>query len=169
MATIDAVVPIMKEKDIAWVILKNEFFDKLEETLLTCSKCKELPRNLHNNWWNQPMCHCCFDNLSCIAANLLDEFSAKCKYSPNGCQVFKILKDLRVHEINCVYSAKYRKNDDKLSFKAGLDDYLLKPNHYEDLRNTGKSQKNQDVPLHVPEKAVTTKVVFSRISTMKVQ
>jgi hypothetical protein len=41
--------------------------------------------------------------LSPFVANVLKEFPTKCKFTQNGCEVFIMLKDLEVHEVDCVY------------------------------------------------------------------
>jgi hypothetical protein len=161
------------------VILKKEFMDVLQESV-TCSKCKKVPRNATVSWCSAHhlMCQSCYDNRQCgpvwstvvqcgpdckveskpalspYVANVLKELLTQCMFTYNGCQVFIKMKELEVHEVDCVY----RKiscpilncNDENVSF-IGLGEHLA-ANH-KDLTKTGQSKSNDRIPMPVPKQA----------------
>jgi hypothetical protein len=95
---------------------KKELMEDLEKDL-TCFTCKKIPRNPLVSWCSTHhlMCSSCFDmqrhkSLICcqkafspFVATMLKKFQSKCKFTQNGCQVFMLLKELEVHEVDCVY------------------------------------------------------------------
>jgi hypothetical protein len=65
--------------------------------------------------------------LSPFVASILKEVPTKCKFNRNGCQVFIVLKELKVHEDDCVYRnidcPFLDCHDENVSF-IGLDEHL---------------------------------------------
>jgi hypothetical protein len=154
------------------VILKKEVVDSLEENV-TCSQCKKVPRNATISWCTEHhlMCQTCYDSLSgngkksvrcgpdCqvdskpglspFVANVLKELPTQCKFTPNGCQVIIVLKNLEVHEVTCVYRVikcpfLLRCRQDETVTFIGLGEHLEAK--HKDLRKIGKS-KSKDFVL----------------------
>jgi hypothetical protein len=86
--------------------------------------------------------------LSSLVANLLEVFPTKCKFTHNGCQVFIMLKELEVHEFDCVYhniNCPFLDCKNKEVSFIGLDEHL-KANHG-DLKKIGKARSKDFVPM----------------------
>jgi hypothetical protein len=86
--------------------------------------------------------------LSSLVANLLEVFPIKCKFTHNGCQVIIKLKELEVHEVECVYrniNCPFLdcKNKD-VSF-IGLSKHL-ETNH-ENIRKIGNPRSKDFIPM----------------------
>jgi hypothetical protein len=62
----------------------------------TCTKAKHVQCGEGCNVESKPA-------LSPFVANVLTVLPTKCKFTHNGCQVIKLLKELEVHEVDCVY------------------------------------------------------------------
>jgi hypothetical protein len=98
--------------------------------------------------------------LSPFLANVLKELPTKCKFTHNGCQVFIMMKELEVHEVDCVYrniKCPFRNcKEENVSF-IGLDDHLA---NHEDLKNICKSRSHDfitlldPIPVWIPQKLV---------------
>jgi hypothetical protein len=86
--------------------------------------------------------------LSPFLANVLKMFPTKCKFTVNGCQVFIILKELEVHEVDCVYRnincpfVDCKSQD--VSF-IGLGEHL-EANHG-NLKKIGKARSKDSIPM----------------------
>jgi hypothetical protein len=94
---------------------------------------------------------CTVSNLpawSSFVANALQMFPIKCKFTVNGCQVFIILKELEVHEVDCVYRnincpfVDCKSQD--VSF-IGLGEHL-EANHG-NLKKIGKAWSKDSIPM----------------------
>jgi hypothetical protein len=82
--------------------------------------------------------------LSLFVANVLKELPTQCKFTPNGCQVIIVLKNLEVHEVDCVYRIITcpfiwcrTMKDEPVTF-IGLGEHLEAK--HKDLRKIGKSK-----------------------------
>jgi hypothetical protein len=86
--------------------------------------------------------------LSPFVDAMLKKFPSKCMFTQNGCQVFMLLKELEVHEVECVYR---NINCPFLNCKAkdvsfiGLGEHL-EANHG-DLKKIGKARSKDFIPM----------------------
>jgi hypothetical protein len=68
----------------------------------------------------------CPPALSPFVANVLQMFLTRCKFTHNGCQGIMLLKELEVHEVECVYrnvNCTFPNCQDEVTF-IGLDEHL---------------------------------------------
>jgi hypothetical protein len=83
-----------------------------------------------------------------FVANLLKMFPAKCKFTDNGCQVFIILSNMEVHEVDCVYrntNCPFLDCDDKNVSFIGLGEHLEAK--HEDLRKIDQARSKDFIPV----------------------
>jgi hypothetical protein len=86
--------------------------------------------------------------LSPFVATMLKKFPTKCKFTHNGCQVFIILKDLEVHEVDCDYrniNCPFLDCNAKDVSFISLGDHLV-ANHG-NWNKIGKNQSKDFVPM----------------------
>jgi hypothetical protein len=86
--------------------------------------------------------------LSSLVANLLEVFPTKCKFTHNGCQVIIKLKELEVHEVECVYrniNCPFLDCKNKDATFIGLGKHL-ETNH-ENMRKFGKPRSKDFIPM----------------------
>jgi hypothetical protein len=84
----------------------------------------------------------------------LKELLTKCKFTHNGCLVLNILKELEVHEIDCVYrniTCPFHNCKAKNVSFIGLDKHIVA--RHKDLRKIGKSKSKDIIPLSIPKPA----------------
>jgi large subunit ribosomal protein LP2 len=86
--------------------------------------------------------------LSPFLANVLKMFPTKCKFTHNGCQVFIALKELEVHEVDCVYRnincPFVDCKSQNVSF-IGLGEHL-EANHG-NLKKISKARSKESIPM----------------------
>jgi hypothetical protein len=86
---------------------------------------------------------------------VLKVFPTKCKFTDNGCQVVILLKDLEVHEVDCVYrniNCPFRDCNAKDVSFIGLGDHL--DAKHEDLKKIGKARSKDFILMQDQEPAV---------------